>query len=96
MSKFSVGDIVSYNDDAGHIILNRANPLIERVKLGCRGIITAFHEDCLNMGEFYSVTWFGNGNTVNEVMELDLCKGINNPRFCKKCRDKDECWAVRK
>jgi hypothetical protein len=91
MSKFRVGDIVTYNDDFGRIILNRVNPLKERVKLGCRGIITAFHDDCLHIGEFYSVSWFGNGNSVNEVLELNLCEGVKNTKYCKRCEHKTKC-----
>ena len=94
---FKVGDIVSYNDDAGRLILERVNPLKERVKLGCRGIIVTLHDDCLNVGEFYTVSWFGgNGNSVNEVLELNLCKGINNSDLCIRCQDKAECWTRRK
>ena len=89
--KFSVGDIVAYNDDAGHIILKRVNPFKERVKLGCKGIIITFHDDCLNVGEFYTVSWFGNGNSVNEVMELNFCKGMNNSKFCKSCEHRINC-----
>ena len=93
MSKFRVGDIVSYNDDAGKLILKRVNPLKERVKLGGRGIIIEFHDDCLNVGEFYTVSWFDNGTSVNEVMELNLCEGVNNPQLCDKCKDKVECQS---
>ena len=53
--------------------------------------VKVLHDDCLNVGEFYTVSWFGNGLSVNEVFELNLCKGMNNPRFCTECRDKDEC-----
>lgn len=95
--KFKVGDIVSYNDDAGRLILERVNPLKERVKLGCKGIIITLHDDCLNVGEFYSVSWFdGNGKSVNEVLELNPCKGINNSDLCIRCQDKVECWTRRK
>ena len=95
--KFRVGDIVSYNDDAGRLILERANPLKERVKLGCKGIIITFHDDCLNVGEFYSVSWFGgNGNSINEVLELNLCKGIRKATLCNQCQDKAECWTIRR
>ena len=95
--KFRAGDVVAYNDDFGHLILERVNPLKERVKLGCKGIIVVFHDDCLNIGEFYSVSWFGgNGNSVNEVLELNLCKGAENPRLCDKCQYKLECWTKRR
>ena len=94
--KFSVGDIVTYNDDFGHLILKRVNPLKERVKLGCRGIIITLHDDCLDVGEFYTVSWFGNGHSINEVMELNLCKGMNNINLCNKCKHRVECWTRRK
>lgn len=97
MTQFKAGDIVAYNDDAGQLILKRVNPLRERVKLGCKGSIITFHDDCLNVGEFYSVSWFGgNGNSVNEVTELNLCKGMNKPSLCNRCNDKTECYAVRR
>ncbi|MFC1902649.1 hypothetical protein ACFLX4_01080 [Chloroflexota bacterium] len=92
--KFSVGDVVAYNDDVGHLILERVNPFKERVKLGCKGIIITLHDDCLNVGEFYTVSWFGgNGNSLNEVIELNLCKGISKPQLCDKCKDKVECQS---
>jgi len=89
--RFRVGDIVTYNDDAGHLILKRAHPLKKRVKFGCKGIIIAFHNDCFHVGEFYTVSWFGNGKSVNEVVELNLCKGMTDREFCKRCEHRVEC-----
>ena len=90
-TRFKVGDVVAYNDDAGKLILKRVNPLKERVKLGCKGIIVAVHDDCLNVGEFYTVSWFGDGHSVNEVIELDLCKGIDDREYCRQCEHNTEC-----
>lgn len=89
--KFRVGDVVVYNDDAGQLILKYVKDAKARVKLGGKGIIVTVH----NVGEFYSVSWFGgNGSSINEVLELKLCKGIRNTKLCDRCRYKIECRAL--
>ncbi len=84
-----VGDIVTYDEEAGNLILARVPREVRRVKLGHKGIITSIND------RFYEVSWFGNGQTVNEALELNLCRGIKNKRLCETCRDRVECWKRR-
>lgn len=88
---FKVGDVVSYNDDAGNLILRYVKSERERVKLSCKGIVTSVHSG----GKFYSIHWFDSTQTVNEELELNLCSGISNDSLCNKCRDRTECFNAR-
>ena len=84
---FKVGDKVTYNNDAGHLILEYVQNQKSRVKLGARGIITEIH----NKGEFYSVSWFDGTTSVHEELELDLCVGVSNLYLCNNCKYKTAC-----
>lgn len=95
--KFKVGDVVTYNNGAGRLILEYAKRLKGRVKFDCKGIIVTFHEDVLDIGEFYTVFWFGrNGKSINEVLELNLCRGNGNKNLCNRCRYRVECGTRRR
>jgi hypothetical protein len=88
---FKVGDVVEYSDDAGNLILRYVTSEQTRVKLGCKGIVTAVHSG----GKFYSITWFDSTKTFNEELELNLCNGISNDSLCNKCRDRTKCLKTR-
>ena len=88
---FRVGNVVEYNNDAGNLILRYVKSERARVKLGCKGVVTAIHSG----GKFYSITWFDSTQTVNEELELNLCNGMSNDSLCYKCRDRTECFNAR-
>ena len=86
---FKVGDVVEYSADAGKLILKYAQHQKLRVKLGRKGIVTEVHD-----GGFYSVSWFGNGTSVHETLELEVCGGFDDIELCEDCRYKNECWEI--
>jgi len=89
--RLKVGDVVSYNNEAGELILAYVKREKDRVRLNCKGVIAIVG------GGFYTVDWFRNqGRTTNEAIELELCKGVKNSHLCKQCIFKFECWATRR